>query len=423
MAQSLTDAKVAKLTTPGFHRDYGDNSATGLYVQCTEKAKGGFAHSWVYRYVSPLSGKSRYMGLGPCEAVKIEQARDLAKAARGLIVVHRLDPIEHRAATQAQEREAMAREIASRMTFADCAKGYQDAHLSAFKNSKHRAQWKTSLARANAAFGKVAVGEIDVPILVKFLEPIWNKTPETGSRIRGRVEKVLDWAKARGFRQGENPARWGGHLEHVLGARPAAANHKAMPVAELPAFMDRLRQREAISARALEFTILTAARTGETLGAEWDEIDLKARTWTVPAARMKAGKEHVVPLSDRAVAILEALPRIDGEPYLFPGVKNGKSMSNMSMLKMLKALDGNGFTVHGFRSTFRDWAGDATSFDRETIEHALAHRIKDKAEAAYRRSSALSKRAKLMAAWSEYCAGQKIEGGNVVQIGAAQKHG
>jgi integrase len=251
------------------------------------------------------------------------------------------------------------------------------------------------------------------PPVIKFLQPIWTRTPETGSRLRGRIEKVLDWAKARGFRDGENPARWKGHLQHLLKARPKAEHHAAMPFAELPAFLTSVRAKDAISARAVEFVILTAARSSEVREATWAEIDLKAGTWTIPASRMKAGREHTVPLSARAVQILKHLPR--GGELVFPGAREGRPLSDMAMTQLLRGMDGNGFKVHGFRSTFRDWAGDRTAFDREVIEHALAHKLPNKVEAAYRRSSALEKRRRLMEAWADYCAAapEEASGGGV----------
>ena len=418
----LTPIKVQRLTAEGFHRDYGAGAATGLFVQVSWRRRDGVrarehgvTRSWVYRFVSPVTGKPRWMGLGPCDAIGLADARDLARAARRLVKLG-ADPIEHRGAAVKAERDAALKDTASRMTFAACAGAYQAEHLSTFRNAKHRAQWRSSLGQANAAFGKLNVAEIDTPAVVKFLAPIWARTPETGARLRGRVEKVFDWAKARGFRDGENPARWKGHLQHLLKARPKAEHHAAMPFAELPAFMAKLRDNNSISARALEFGILTAARTTEIREATWAEINLKAALWTIPAGRMKAGKEHVVPLSARALEILQSLPHVGD--LVFPGAREGRPLSDMAMTQLLRGADGNGYRVHGFRSTFRDWAGDRTNFDRETIEHALAHKLPDKVEAAYRRSSAIEKRRRLMDAWAGYCATVPAEAGAaVVPIG------
>ena len=407
----LTTLRVKAARKPGYYQDGGTR---GLNLQVTKTKKGVIAKSWVFRFTSPITGKARWMGLGPVEAITLAEARELAVAARRLVVLG-ADPIEHRRTTIAAEREAAAHDAASRMTFAECAKAYLTEHLSSFRNEKHRKQWETSLGRANKAFGEVSVAGIDTAMLIKFLHPIWARTPETGSRIRGRVEQVLNWATARGFRQGENVARWRGHLEHLLKARPKAEHHAAMPVDQLPDFMARLRERNSISARALELLILTATRTGETINATWQEIDLNAATWTIPAARMKAGREHTIPLTDRAVVILASLPRTGD--FVFPGARDGKPLSNMALLEQLRGLDANGYRVHGFRSTFRDWAGDCTTFERGVIEHALAHGLADKTEAAYRRSTALDKRRRLMAAWAFYCEGEKAEGATVTPIG------
>jgi integrase len=314
----------------------------------------------------------------------------------------------------AARHEAALREAASRMTFADCATAYLSQHADKWGNPKHRAQWVTSLERANKAFGDLPVGEIDVDMIVKFLAPIWRATPDTGARIRGRVEKVLDWATASKFRTGENPARWRRHLEHLLKARPKARHHAALPFEELPAFITELRARDSISARALELTILTASRTAEILGARWEEIDLNAKVWRIPAARMKAGREHTIPLSSQSLALLQTLKR-DSSGLLFPGTIAGQPINHDAMRWLLKEMDGGKLTVHGFRSTFRDWAGDRTNYPRDVIEHALAHRLPDRVEAAYRRTTALEKRRKLMEAWAQYCALPKA-GGKVVAL-------
>jgi integrase len=409
MAKAMTAVKVRGVKREGYHGDKGEGAARGLYVQVAylrrggvRSAKYGVTRSWIFRFVSPITRKTRWMGLGPCDVIGLAEARELARAARRLVVLG-TDPIEHRKTTTEADRAAVLRMQAGTMTFEQCAQACFDMHSKTWKNDKHRQQWQTSLRRANAAFGSLNVAEIDTPIIAKFIEPIWNKTPETGSRMRSRIEKVLDFATARKFRQGENPARWDGHLEHVLHARPKAEHHSAMPVTEVPAFMSRLRERDSVSARALEVLILTALRTSEVIEARWDEIDLDAKVWTVPASRMKKGKEHSVPLSGRVLDILQAMPRV-GE-FVFPSKVTNKPLSNMAMLQLLRGMDCNGYTAHGFRSSFRDWAGDVSTFDRETIEHALAHGLKDKTEAAYRRSSALEKRRLLMTSWDQYCSG------------------
>jgi integrase len=268
--------------------------------------------------------------------------------------------------------------------------------------------------------GDIAVADIDTGHVMAVLEPIWRTKPETASRVRGRIETVLDAAKARGHREGENPARWRGHIDKMLPARQrlSRGHHRAMPYADVATFMERLRARDAVAALALEFTILTAARSGETLGAMWGEVDLGAAVWTVPADRMKAGKEHRVPLSPRAVEILTATSKL-GSDYLFPGTANGK-LSAMAMTMLLRRMKVDA-TPHGFRSSFRDWASERTGFDRDTCEMALAHTIGDKTEAAYRRGDLFDKRRKLMDAWAAYCATPNAAGDNVVPLGTGKK--
>ena len=261
------------------------------------------------------------------------------------------------------------------------------------------------------------VSAIDTGLVLKgALEPIWTKTPESASRIRGRIEAVLGWAKVRGYREGENPARWHGHLKETLPARSklSRGHHAALPYKDLPAFMGELRGKRGVSARALEFTILTAARTGDTIGARWPEIDLDAAVWTIPAARMKAAKEHRVPLSDRAIAIIEALPR--ASEYVFPGAKKDKPLSQQAMLEVVRGMRGKDATPHGFRSSFKDWAGETTSYANELTEVALAHAVSDKTEAAYRRGDMMEKRRRLMADWAAYCGRPPVSRDNVVSI-------
>lgn len=414
-AKTMTPKGVLALKKEGYH---ADSEAVGLYVQVAYRQKDGkldkkhgVTRSWVYRYTSPTvltekgEKKVRWMGLGSCDVIPLAEARSLAKAARRLVTLG-ADPIEYRIATEAAEREVKLRERASKMTFAACVEQYLAEHLVSFRNAKHKWQWKETLRRASDAFGDLNVGEIDTPMVIKFLTPIWRKTPETGSRIRGRVEKVFDWAKVHRIRDGENPARWQGHLEHVF-ASAKGGNFAAMPFAEVPSFMARLRERDSASAKALQLLILTAARSGEVRLATWDEmIDLDKALWTVPGERMKAGKEHVVPLSDQAVTLLNAQPRI-GE-YIFPGAVEGKPLSDMALMQLLRGMDANGYKVHGFRSAFRDWAGEETDFDNETIEFALAHGIPDSTKAAYRRYRSLNKRRLLMQSWANYCEGAEL---------------
>jgi integrase len=384
----LTAARVDKLKKPG---RYGDGG--GLWLQI---AAAG-TKSWLLRY--QRDGKARQMGLGPVSLVSLADARERARDARRILLDGR-DPIDVRNA----ERLTAKIEAAKGMTFQQCAERYVATHQAAWRNEKHRAQWRSTLQRyAFPKLGTLPVSAVDTSLVLKVLEPIWASRPETAGRLRGRLEAVLDWATAREYRAGDNPARWRGHLDKLLPAKRklrGVRHHTAMSYDELPAFMVRLRQSEFVSARALEFTILTAARTGETIGARWAEIDITTRVWTVPEDRTKSGREHRVPLSDRAVELLGALPREDKNEYLFIGCK-GAGLSNMAMLELVKSA---GVTVHGFRSTFRDWAAETTAYPNHVVEMALAHVIGDKVEAAYRRGDLFEKRRRLMRDWATYCA-------------------
>jgi integrase len=420
MAIITSTRKAETIKEEGLHR-VGD--VKRLYLSVSYKQKGterspthGVTRSWMYRYKSPVTGTTRNMGLGSTADISLVKAKKLALAAAELLVEGR-DPLIERHRDREAKRQAHLREQAARMTFADVAAAYLEKHLSKFSDDKHRHQWKDSIERANAAFGSMTVGDIDTATIVKFLTPIWKETPSTAARTRGRIAKVLDAAKAAGLRQGENPAAWTGHLQHLLSAIPKPEHHAAMPAGDVPAFMGRLRREDTGSARALELLVLTATRSNETLGARWEEFDFDARTWTIPASRMKKRKQHVVPLSDRAVTILEALSHVGD--FVFPGRTDGKPLNENAMMRFFKRLYGNGYRVHGFRSSFRDWAGDKTSFDREVIEHALAHKLPDPTEAAYRRGTALSKRALLMQAWANYCGAVPAKSGNVVTLEVA----
>jgi len=296
-------------------------------------------------------------------------------------------------------------EAAAGITFRECATAYCDAHAAGWGNAKHAAQWRSTLEQyAAAEFGNLAVQGIDTGIVLRALEKIWTAKPETASRVRQRIEAVLDWATVRSYRTGDNPARWRGHLDKVLPKHTKlkkVTHHAALPWREMGWFMADLRQHDGIAARSLEFTILTATRTGEAINTRWDEIDPGARTWTVPTERMKAKREHRVPLSHQAVALLQALPRT-GE-HVFPGMKHGRPISNMAMLVLLRRMECGALTVHGFRSTFRDWCAEATNYPRELAESALAHVLTNKVEAAYQRGDLFAKRAKLMQAWADWC--------------------
>jgi integrase len=390
----LTALKVEKAKQPGMYADGG-----GLYLQVTA---GGA--SWIYRYM--LAGRAREMGLGPLALFGLAEARAKALDARRLR--HEgIDPIEARRAMRAQARLDAAKAV----TFMECAHGYITAHRAGWRNGKHAAQWEATLATyAGPVIGALPVPVIDTALVLKVLEPIWTTKPETAGRVRGRIESILDWAKVRGYRAGENPARWRGHLDKLLPARSKVRkieHHAALPYAELPGFLVSLREQEGAVARALEFSILMAARTAEVIGARWDEIDLLEKIWTVPAARMKAGREHRVPLSARALAILEEMQRHPHaeEGFVFPGGKLGRPLSNMAFLMLLRRLGRDDLTAHGFRSTFRDWAADRTNFPAEVAEMALAHAVSGKVEAAYRRGDLFEKRRRLMDAWAEFAAG------------------
>jgi len=386
----LSAAGVEKQQKPG---RYGDGG--GLWLQVT---KAG-TKSWLFRYM--IEGRAREMGLGALHTVSLKKARAKAQRCRELLDED-VDPLEDR------ERQRAAQQKSK--TFEDCTRAYLEAHESKWSNDKHRWQWENTLRRfAFPVIGKLPVSEINVHHVERILKPIWQTKTETAVRTRGRIEAVLAWAKVKKYCDGENPATWTNNLDKLLPAPSEirkVENLAAMPYADVPEFIARLRQREGIASRALEFTILTAARTTETIGAQWAEIDLYAKTWTVPAERMKAGKEHVVPLPDRAVEILREMESVKSSEWVFPGWRRGEPLSNMAMLSAIKKGMGiKGITVHGFRSTFRDWVADKTDFPREVAEHALAHKLPDKVEAAYQRSTLIDKRRELMAAWAEYLGG------------------
>lgn len=400
----LSVKAVEAQTKPGLYAD-----GLGLYLQV---AKGG-AKSWIFRYM--LAGRPRKMGLGSVNTVSLKLARERAGEAR-LKLLDADDPIEQRKAERLEKLAASA----TVLSFKEAAEGYIKAHRAGWKNIKHAGQWKATLeAYAYPEFGSFAVSRVDTALVMKALEAIWTTKPETATRVRGRIESILDWATARGYRQGENPARWRGHLDKLLPARSKVAkvkHHAALPYTEVGAFMAKLRPMEGISPKALEFAILTATRTGEVVGARWSEIDTENALWTIPGDRMKAGKEHRVPLSDRALQILESLPREKGNDSVFIGEKGGKPLSNMALLMTLRRMEREDLTTHGFRSTFRDWAAEQTAFPNELLEMALAHTVSDKTEAAYRRGDMMEKRRRLMKEWAAYCSAPAARSGNVVSI-------
>jgi integrase len=405
--ERLSALVASRAKAPGYYSDGG-----GLYLHVT--AAG--TRSWVYRFM--LHGKAREMGLGPLHDTRLPEARVKALEARKLRR-EGIDPIEHRKATRAQARLEGAKSI----TFKQCAERYIASHKKGWRTEKHADLWTNTLATyAEPVFGSLPVQGIDTGLVMRVLEPIWAEKPETASRVRGRVENILDWATVCGYRKGENPARWRGHLDKLLPKQSKVArveHHAALLFAEIGAFMADLRAQEGVAARALEFTILTAARTGEVIGATWAEFDLDGKTWTVPPKRMKGEREHRVPLSVPAIAVLEAMKKLRTCDYLFPSVRRGKPLSDMAMLLILRRMKRKGLTVHGFRSSFRDWAAERTSFPSEVVEMALAHAVGDKVEAAYRRGDLFEKRRRLMEAWAGYCARVQPVG-NVVEISAGR---
>ncbi|GGK28199.1 tyrosine-type recombinase/integrase [Salinarimonas ramus] len=377
-ANKLSARAVATLAKPGRHSDGG-----GLYLNVTPTG----ARSWVFMW--KVAGKRREMGLGPLRDVPLAKARELAADARRM-VRDGADPLA-------------AREPPKVMTFGEAADALITSMSASWRNAKHRAQWEMTLRDYCAPMRTKPVDEVGTDDVLAVLQPIWQSKAETASRLRGRIERVLDYAKARGLRTGENPARWRGHLDAIL-PRPkklTRGHHRAMPFDDVPAFMSRLRDRVGVSARALEFLVLTAARSGEVLGMRWSEVDFDAAVWSVPAERMKGGRAHRVPLTDRAVDILVELNKAAVGEYVFPGMKLNRPLSVMALEMVLRRMKVD-FTVHGFRSAFRDWAGERTPFPREIAEAALAHLVGDEVERAYRRGDALEKRRALMTAWSDF---------------------
>lgn len=395
---ALTANFVKTTSRPGYYHD-----GRGLYLRVTPT--GG--KSWAYRY--RISGKLREMGLGPVDLFdNLEDVRQVHSDARRLLKREGRDPI---AAKQA-ERAAAKVEAAKSMTFRGCAEAYIEAHRAGWRNAKHASQWPQSLADyVYPAFGELPVAVVDTGLVMRVLKPLWTTKPETASRVRGRIESVLDWATSVGYRTGENPARWKGHLQFQLPKRDKVRRVEhlaAVPYAEVPAFMALLRAVESTAARALEFTILTGARTGEVIGARWPEIDPVGRLWTIPAARMKAGREHRVPLSRAAMAALPTQEEaVNGRVF---------DIAEQGMLRLVRSL-APGKTVHGFRSAFSDWAAEATNFPAEVREMALAHAVGSKVEAAYRRGDLFQKRRELAEAWAQHCAGGA--GAEVVVLRAA----
>lgn len=388
----LTTIEVKNATKPGRYLDGG-----GLYLSVAGEGR----KRWAYRYT--IKGITKDLGLGSAADVTLAKARELAAEARAHVKAGR-DPMQVRRSAAMQ---------ADAPTFGDAAAALLDDLSASFRNEKHRAQWAMTFAVYCEPLRALQVHEVDTEAVLRVLRPLWQTKPETANRVRGRIERVLDAAKARGYRSGENPARWKGHLAAILPkpAKLVRGHHAAMPLDDIREFMGRLRANGSVSALALEFIILTASRSGEVLrskragqimGMDWREIDWECRVWTVPAIRMKASREHQVPLSDRAMEILEAM-RIRQTRWVFPSHSGEHPLSEGAAEMMLRELDAKPATVHGFRSCFRDWAGDRTHYPREVCEQALAHVIGSKAEQAYRRSDALEKRRPMMSDWARFC--------------------
>jgi integrase len=392
----LSDVAVRAKKRPGYFADGGN-----LYLRV---APGG-TKGWMFRFT--MGGKTRDAGLGSYPTVSLVRAREEADRCRRLLA-EGLDPIVART----EQRQAARLKAAKARTFGECAREFIAARELGWRNNKTSLLLHASLKRyVYPTLGPLPVQAIDTGLVMKVLEPLWGETPTTASRLRGSIEAVLNAAKARGYRSGENPAAWRGHLDQLLPARSKVRrvrHHAALAYGEVPGFMELIRAREGMSPRALELMILTATRTSEAIGAHWDEIDLKNLTWTIKAERMKSGRAHRVPLSPRAVAILEEMAKVRVNAFVFPGMKQGRPLSDMGVRVLLRELR-PGITKHGFRSSFRDWAAETTSFPNHVVEMALAHAIADGTEAAYRRGDLFEKRRKLMEAWASYCERKSAE--------------
>lgn len=394
LAKEMGALEVRRLTEVGLHFVGG---VPGLALQVTP----GGAQSWILRVT--IGGRRRDMGLGNFGSVPLAKAREKAQAAREAIR-QGIDPIEQQRIAQSALRAA----VAAALTFDECATAYITAHEAGWRNAKHGQQWRNTIKQhASPVLGDLLVRDVGLSHVLKVLEPIWRDKTETASRLRSRIELVLDWATARGYREGLNPARWRGHLDKLLPAPAKVAkveHHSALPIGDIGTFMQRLRACAGMGALALEFAILTAARSGEVRGATTSEIDRKARVWVVPAGRMKAGKEHRVPLSDAALAVLDkaaAMPRLAHTDLLFPAPRGGQ-LSDMTLTAVLRRLKVD-VVPHGFRSTFRDWAAECTGYPNEAAEMALAHAVGNAVEAAYRRGDLFEKRRLMMQDWGRFC--------------------
>jgi integrase len=404
----LTSLRVARAKRPGLYADGGS-----LYLRV---APGG-SRQWIFRYTA-LDGRMRDMSLGALHTITLAEARERATDARKLRL-DGIDPIDHKRARLAALRAADARA----MTFEQCAREFIRDNEAEWTSPKHRQGWETTIrTHVFPLLGSLPVAAIDTPLVLKVVKPLWERIPVTAKRVLGRIENVLGWATVHHYRSGDNPARWQGHLEHALPAIAKIAkleHHAALPDAQIASFMAKLAKDTSVAAGCLRFITLTAARLGEAINAEWSEIDFGARVWIVPASRMKADREHRVPLSTPALAVLKAMREIRASDCVFPG-RPGRPISGNTVWRLCKEAAGSNITVHGLRSTFRDWCSEHTSFPREVAEMALAHAIPNAVEAAYRRGDLFEKRRKLMDAWAEFCA-KPSASGTVVPIGVAMK--
>jgi len=401
----LTARKVETAKASGMYADGGS-----LYLRI---APGG-SKQYVFRYIR--GGRLHDMGIGPTHTLSLAEARERATEARKLLL-DGIDPLAAKRTRLAALKAAEARA----MTFADCVKDFIKDNDSSWTNARHRREWETSLIKhAYPVLGSLPVAAIDTPLVLRVLKPIWAATPESASRLRGRIENVLGWATVHHYRSGDNPARWGGLLEHALPAVVKGEHHAALPYAEVPNFIARLRRETSVHAKCLELIILTGVRLDEARNATWNEVDFDNRVWTIPKERMKKGdKDHRVPLSAAAIAVLKDMHVVRLSDYVFPGAHQGKPVGKNMPLKLLNKLTGNGATVHGFRSSFRDWAAERTSFPNQVVEMALAHAIPSAVEAAYRRGDLFEKRRRLMDAWVAYCA-KEMDAGKVVALARAR---
>ena len=429
LKRPFTVAAVNAWKHPGNFADGG-----GLYLQVATSAAGNITKSWTFRYRDRATGKLKEVGMGPLADRTLGEARDKAAEFRKLLL-NGMDPKAEKVA----KLTAAKVEAAKVMTFDQAAAKLIADKAAGWKNAKHGEQWTNTLATyASPVLGSLPVASIDLPLVRKVLDPIWTTKNETASRVRQRIEAVLGWATVSGYRTGDNPARWKNHLDHLL-AKPSKVqkeeHHPALPYLEAGAFVAELRGQKGVAARALEFLILTAARTGEVIEAKWEEFSEDRKTWTIPAERMKAEKEHIVPLSHRAAEIIKEMSKAQLGAYVFPSAKPDEPLSTAAMAAVMKRMDarkieaegtgwrdadGRAAVPHGFRSTFRDWAGEMTNFPREIIEAALAHQLKDKAEAAYARGTMPERRRKLMDAWAQYCATAKAAPAEIIPIRSAR---